>query len=413
MDHLPLPNDPVLVGSVKVPFYATQEYDGDDFKSFPSRHKWQVSGAFSMTSVTRDGKPASDAEVGAMLQTWLFFGLLFAVTGENQDLDSFRRVNAEGRHILRTELLGKIVSEWSQRLVNKEWSYCKDSLQSWETTAYECLMEARYIVLLIKADPRLAELDSLCMSVAALGEYLMQAMKDIFLKRGLRSPVQQSWRVPGYADCGEPLLKLMLDRGWCRNKLACLDAGTVMSVGQLWFFANMVPPKPDLSHENCLFSTCDHSIVDESRYRLSHSTEICDSSCSLEGPLSMAVEAALADGVIPLIKISHLDGGHNARSKILIEVVPFSKDVEFTAISHVWSDGHGNPDENVLPSCFLTRLMRVLDTLPRAKGTGSVTFWMDTLCVPVRKRRSRDAALRLLKEPYAEAMHVLVIDSVP
>lgn len=233
MDHLPLPLNPVLADSIEIPFYTTQAYDGEDFKSFLDRHKWQVSGAFSATSVTRDGKPVSNAEVGAMLHTWLFFGLLCTFTGEDQDLDAFRRVNAQGRHILTSKPLGKIVSEWSQMLINQEWSHYEDRLQCWGAAAYDCLLEARRITLLIKGDPRFAELDSLCMCVAALGEYLMQALKDIFLKRGLQAPVQQRWRVPGYADCGEPLLKIMKDRGWCQNKLACLDAGTVMSVGEL------------------------------------------------------------------------------------------------------------------------------------------------------------------------------------
>lgn len=308
MDHLPLPNDPVLANSFEVPFYASQAYDGDDFKGFPDRHKWQVPRNHSVTSITRDGKPVSDTEVGAMLHTWLFFGLLFGVTGELHDLDAFRRMNAEGRHILRTEPLGKIISEWSQKLINEEWSSCKDSLRRWGATAYECLIEARSVILLIKANPRFAELDSLCISVAALGEYLMQAIKDMFLKRDLQSPVQQSWRIPGYTDCGELLLKAMLDRGWYRNKLASLDAASVMSVGELWFFANMLPPKPYLSHCNCQISSCVHLFVNESRYIQSHDTGICNDSCSSKGPPLTAVEAALADGVIPLIKMLRLGG---------------------------------------------------------------------------------------------------------
>lgn len=173
----------------------------------------------------------------------------------------------------------------------------------------------------------------------------------------------------------------------------------------------MQPPKPDLSHDNCQISGCKHLVVDESHYVLSHSTGICDDSCSLVGPLPSAVDAALGNGVIPLIQIPRVCGDLNARTKMSIEAVPFSKDVEFTAISHVWSDGHGNPEKNMLPSCFLTRLMRVLDTLPITKETGCVTFWMDTFCVPVIKGKLKDAAIRLLKDPYEKARHVLVIDS--
>lgn len=411
MDHLPLPDNGVLKDVIQVPFYATEPYDGEDFESYPSRHGWQISGAFSVTSITHHSRMVDEAEVGSMLQTWLFFGLLFTVTGELGDLDAFTRVDNEGRRMLTTDSLGKMVGQWSQRSINEDWSLYLDSLHRWRDKAYDCLIKARYTTLGIKATPRFAGLDNLCMSVALLGEYLMQAMKDIFIKRGLTAPTAQSWRVRGYCDCGQPLIDAMLHRGWCPNRLVALDAGAVMSVGQLWFFANMKPSRGHLSHRDCTASFCHHTTVDEDAYEIRHEPDYCEPTCALVGPPAAAIDSALKDGLIPLITMCPVDGDQTSAREISLHVKPYWKDAEFIAISHVRSDGHGNPHGNVLPICFLKHLMIALGRLPQSNKSNPVTFWMDTLCVPVEKGEMRKAAIRLLKEPYERANHVLVIDS--
>lgn len=364
MDHLPVPNDAVLKDSIQVPLYATEPYDGEEFESYPSRHGWQISGAFSVTRISHRGKTVDEAEAGSMLQTWLFFGLIFAVTGELGNLDTFRRTDTEGHEVLTTASLGKLIGEWSQRMIQNS-SFSADNLHSWRTKAYDCLIKARYAILEVKATAQYAGLGLLCMSVALLGEYLMQAMKDIYIKFGLDSPTAQHWRVRGYSDCGEPLVKAMVQGGWCPNRLAALDAGTVMSVGQLWFLANMKSPRTSLSHRNCTASSCDYTVVNEHDYKTRHDTEYCEPGCALVGPPPAAVDSALKGDLIPLITLSHVDGDHGTRNELSMHAEPQSRDAEFTAISHVWSDGHGNPHGNLLPSCFLKRLMLTLGRLPR------------------------------------------------
>ncbi|KAL8786308.1 MAG: hypothetical protein Q9195_008268 [Heterodermia aff. obscurata] len=84
----------------------------------------------------------------------------------------------------------------------------------------------------------------------------------------------------------------------------------------------------------------------------------------------------------------------------------------YVAISHVWSDGKGNPHQNFLPACQLQRLQDSANALyPSSRQP--VPFWMDTLCVPVGKdfRPARNRAINRMKATYKNAEKILVFDS--
>jgi hypothetical protein len=71
----------------------------------------------------------------------------------------------------------------------------ESKLREWKDGVYESLLMARQTLLRVKSTPAYKDLDLVCMSIAVLGEYLLQALKDIFIKRALDPPVAQSWRV--------------------------------------------------------------------------------------------------------------------------------------------------------------------------------------------------------------------------
>jgi hypothetical protein len=122
----------------------------------------------------------------------------------------------------------------------------------------------------------------------------------------------------------------------------------------------------------------------------------------------------------------------------------------YIAISHVWSDGLGNPLENALPMCQLKRLGSVLSTLrdqkfhevgPAERWFGAcsslpgkskrrVYFWMDTLCIPRQSaaenprigderelgyaralKDARTQAIKYITPIFSGAGQVLILDS--
>jgi hypothetical protein len=75
----------------------------------------------------------------------------------------------------------------------------------------------------------------------------------------------------------------------------------------------------------------------------------------------------------------------------------------------------GNPEENSLPECQLSRIQEMVDQVnfPGREPNDHVGFWMDTLCVPVKKefRSYRDSCIRNMRHIYAATAAVLVLDS--
>ena len=111
--------------------------------------------------------------------------------------------------------------------------------------------------------------------------------------------------------------------------------------------------------------------------------------------------------------------------------------IHYTAISHVWSDGLGNRENNGIRRCQLDRIARILKNLkerkdryahPGAKYTkksilgggmkNHVYFWLDTLCIPVKVPadsitvpEAKNLAIRHTTPIFEAADEVLVIDA--
>ena len=117
---------------------------------------------------------------------------------------------------------------------------------------------------------------------------------------------------------------------------------------------------------------------------------------------------------------------------------------KYAAISHVWSDGLGNPHSNSLPLCQLRRLAQLLLAVQRKekskmsmletwatkwvsgsisslifKETSRLYFWMDTLCIPSKRgtgslEYGKDLKLKAMKmiTPITQgADQTLVLDT--
>ncbi|KAJ5591438.1 hypothetical protein N7450_005410 [Penicillium hetheringtonii] len=99
-----------------------------------------------------------------------------------------------------------------------------------------------------------------------------------------------------------------------------------------------------------------------------------------------------------------------AGSICLVEKEP---EMSYIAISHVWSDGLGNPHANALPYCQIDRLNGFVRNL-KCNGCPNLLFWIDTICVPpdsASLKDEQDSAMGLMREVYEQATAVLVLDS--
>lgn len=110
MDHFP---NPLNGDHVCIPLYADQRiYSPDEFFSVPAAYARK-----NTLKLIERGLPTtmSTDTANELLQSWLFFGLLSAVTGKDVNTDHFRSTDLNGRPRVNTERLNEFLESWIQR----------------------------------------------------------------------------------------------------------------------------------------------------------------------------------------------------------------------------------------------------------------------------------------------------------
>ena len=93
MDYLPVPSG-VGARHLRVPFAATLKLDSSClFAEFPERHGFRISGQFKLD------RP--EAEIADFIQSWLYFGLISELKGEELDPNEFKWLNEDGSAVVR------------------------------------------------------------------------------------------------------------------------------------------------------------------------------------------------------------------------------------------------------------------------------------------------------------------------
>ena len=174
------------------------------------------------------------------------------------------------------------------------------------------------------------------------------------------------------------------------------------------YFASLLPGfGTGQDHSHCHYNVCVASNIDHGTYEVQHVTIFCQcerEGCDHTGPLCTCpyvevegseLAAALEGNGFPLVRFQ----GET------MEAVRFEPGMAYVAISHVWSDGRGNPRVNALPRCQIQAVQSYVSALT---GAESMLFWMDTLCVPLREPLRNTAIIRMA-EVYRSATQVLVL----
>ncbi|CAF9932896.1 MAG: hypothetical protein HETSPECPRED_008475 [Heterodermia speciosa] len=402
MEHLPLPHNSPFP-PIRVPYIGSPLFDSESWQDFPQRHGWQVIPLQGDTLFLLHGERRPIEETAGLLQSWLFFGLLQSTLGDLYDANDFVSEREEGIKVLSTERLESRLHQWTIR----------NALEP-DLTALRQQLDKHYKIMVahrtISVRMHLCGLDlgnaSIMLSIALLGERLQAALMDIYSHCKLETPVSQVWRLFGadHPDIGKPVLDLMQARGWCLYDLNRLKTQAGL-VSILCYYSNIPPPRSSRDHSNCTGERCLAMTTVPDTYKLSHSHEGCD--CPLLFADENEVIRTLLDGSIPLVRIAS-----DTRSKSpQMSIEPFVHADPFIAISHVWAEGAGNVQANALHSCLLHEISSLVRKLPGHAEQRATTFWIDTICVPVRPPDMQTLALNKMREPYEQASSVLVLDA--
>lgn len=337
----------------------------------------------------------SDENLISIMQSWLFFGLLSDILQAPVVIDDYI-VSSNHPHrflSLRPLCNPRVMASIgrSQRAAASSKAAAR-TLEQLETTG------------------RLSRLPT---AATSLGIYMLLDFIRLVQSGSQREEEEaRSWHRKWTSSF---LKTTMVEAGWCPQQVDFLFQrnGPAMMV----YLARLPRNNPSsISHVQCTESKCIGNNVElGGGYKCRH---VDDCQCEAVFADADLVKAIINEGGVPLVSIHTETAGGPLRLKVS-KGTYFSR---YTALSHVWADGLGNPNGNGLPACQLLRLATQLTRVVNGRNNEDASkrsplFWMDTLCIPVGAQddeevnRLKAAAINSMARIYAGARQVLVLDA--
>ena len=343
----------------------------------------------------------------SFIQCWLFFGLLHVFFGDNLREDTFIDTSSTGSKVVHTRHL----LDMARKMIERD---REDGHPFRNRLKYvnSCLILAYHAHESMTVASAMNEY--LILSIGVLGRFLTVLRLILSRDNNLISPINTMiWEAPLIQDTyGRwPMLQdsmgrvnlldsLMACEGWCPKQILRTDHTFLETK---YFYSQLLPPDLGVSHTSCTQLQCLAYQVEEAEYNYAHANDGCR--CDFLKPDSEKLLNSLAKGLIPLIK-PMLSPDALGNTICIVERLP---DTRYVAISHVWSDGLGNPHANAISRCQLLEISRLVQDLYPGGGP-PVPFWIDTLCCPVGPIEAKKCAISKMRYTYSEADQVLVLD---
>lgn len=416
MDHLELPRNPIH-GPVQVKFFCTEAYEAECFASYFQEKGWTWEDLIGL-DIDR-----TEDERNCLVQTWLYFGLMSEIFGQKVDMTSFISTEYTAAKIITSVELPILTTQWTKAVA----SLSEDAATAQRNHAWACLAIASkffhdanaHRAGVVARDGPGVDVnfidDLLALSCEILHQHLHAAVQSAYEPAMLpdiaASLDQLRISLPhdnrpglalGHSWVSLYLKKSMIRDGWCATEIERLF--WYLLPAERYFVSLLKRPNLNMDHGDCSDRYCAHWRVEPGTYVTKHVSASC--MCQAVCLPQDRSQEILASGKIPLITSHVLE--HEKGSEPLVVLTPSGPGVRYTAISHVWADGLGNPNANEIPKCQFVRLSNMVET---AEGNKNALFWLDTLCFPLTPKDAYDNALKGMRRTYEEADLVLVLDS--
>jgi hypothetical protein len=394
----PYPDDSSLP-PISAPYIAKYSFDltvPNGFQNFALRY------GFMPTLGILD-RPRSPEDLAALMQSWLFFGLIDEMVGHSIDHSTFliKAMDKQGSTSLVVDLgLPVYLNEtWVRAL------FTIDANHHAKTLTFAKRMCDEFDNTMV---PSSISLGSISLSVRLLISYFQRTSS-----LGLEDPLPLRHSVA----LAPPSLALLLSR--CRHTGMCIRSlysiGSALDYPELYYLSSLRESPRAQYHALCTDSICQEDTEQRTSpvfvAQAYHRTDDCN--CHKYGPSSDDVVKILRAGGLPLISMKPtMDGA------IDFSVTTCTTSTNYVAISHVWSDNRLCSDSNQLHLCQLEYLNRRLSELASApdslgRPNSERLFWLDTLCIPSDESLSdlRKQSINEMDLVYAGADRVLVLDA--
>jgi hypothetical protein len=406
MDHLLIVGEFSEQWHPEVPYLQDASspyvYDNVDMPGYPVRMGW----TFSELTGLAEGKSSQIAEhtrerAASLIQAWLYFGLIHAVTRVPVDTSKYVRMNNEGRMIVCTDHLPEHMYQW-QQLISRE---TEDEQMKYVASLDQLIQALDQVhICILHSDGALLP-SEVTLSITILMRTLLITKRCMFPQSEL---AKESW----FGNTHQMLRDQFLSKGWCEFDTQRFFQR--FSSLTLYKMSTMRQRRSRRNHSSCSISHCRALHVVPKEYKTRHASIDCQ--CPLIGPTKSHINLLIRQGSIPVLSYSEISG---------LEVKSYQPrtmdegQIPYLAISHVWADGLGNPIDNKMHRCQLKQIQEraneIATKLQEEKGSNSRphprSFWIDTLCVPSEAGALKRAAIAAMETVYKEASAVLVIDS--
>ena len=398
---------------LSVPLLCFPVRYGDDrrgfagFRAFPALYGYEQADDIDLLE-------HNESEILELLQSWLFFGLLVeAFGGRRAHLTTaeFISETEAGNKYITTELLGKYFRYWQTTRLQDD----REEVVAHAKEVDQCLSLANSAFRRVATQA--AELDAggkgeiawtrrsaVLLSIATTAEWMVRArlaaIPASFSYSSANELESLSWLLPSVE-------RVLLHAGWCTGEVTQLmrDCSTIC----LYYLSQIERKGTGKSHENCSAEGCKALQTDYTSYKLFHvDSDHGTCQCQLVGPSIEDVANVLARGNTPLVRAPSNEPYQ------LLELDRASPQI-YVAISHVWSDGLGNPNQNRVHACTFRHIQHLVNELYRPEER-PVPFWIDTMCIPPQEnhtpkhKKQRKEGITRMAETYAQADKVLVPD---
>ena len=391
-----------------------------EIQDYPSHYNWEPGmiwegslGDAHPCLKNLDSETTASA-VAAMLQSWLYFGLLESVLRKHVHVSYLVRADEAGKRYIFTRNLHACLQAWVFKIrLADEGSKLETHRQAIKTMAYvhswvERLNiwtnpdNAHFYKKVEETYPKFTQLLVIILpSIVRLAEMIDSARIGAMPPSTLLS-LGLAWRHPqqvrDYREC------LLIQRGWCPFTIQMLLFNLSESTVD-WLACH--PTKGSLNlHSSCSGVECVRNNIDTNDYKVSHDSKLCQGDCPNVRPPIADVIGILGEreDSIPVFSIE------DRKDSVNLSVISRSmktQDLEdYIAISHVWVDGLGSTAEVGIPECQARRLLRLGQEVTQKPNP---RLWIDSLCIPAA-REARKKAIILMADTYSNASTVLVID---
>ncbi|KAL0937445.1 het domain-containing protein [Colletotrichum truncatum] len=451
MEHLPVPHDPIQ-GHPEIALATAQFHDPGPFLEYPERYGSILNGKFPHVPTQADAMRGhfsaaiASNDVIDYYQGWLFFSLVQEFLGDFYDMKNYTSFTLDDQGELSSVML-------STRTLHDDLASLRTSgpLASiragdkYHLHLEECLAAAldAFDAIDHRFPGFLKVFDQEMICLASVAEKLDSALQTALEhgpKDDMKSDIQyfpKSAKHPWFykiASLLDPMssgVKMaMINAGWCPGDISKIrDSFT--SIDAFYYLSKFKadPTVADL-HKDCQEYGCSLQVPAEPKHERPE--------CDCPGMVTFEEEQLIEiyqKGDIPCFAIGKLDDGSFGIALISCSIDEESQkdpDNHYVALSHVWSEGMGNPQANSLPFCQLAYVMHwsmmayqlVEEKLQSEKKSQSgitiqterkirqVNLWIDTMCCPATPGYGKNLCLSRMREIYANAYAVLVRSSI-